>query len=128
MSKAKEFLSKMLDATIAGDDAAAQSAFHDYVVTKSRPVVEGDDPKSNPGEKSVKATMKAAADAEIAKVGEEAADPKKAPGSKDVKATLNAAGKREIKKVGEEAADPKKAPGEKAVKATMKAAGDKEIK
>ena len=128
MSKAKQFLSKMLDATIAGDDVTAKAAFHDYVVTTSRPVVEGDDPKSNPGEKSVKATMKAAGDKEIAKHGEEAADPKKAPGAKDVKATMSAAAKREIKKVGEEDADPKKAPGEKSVKATMKSAGDKEIK
>lgn len=135
----RQQLRRMLDAIISKDEDAAKSAFHDYVVDRSKSILEMDvskpaggeghsDPKKAPGSTDVKSSMKKTADAEIDKKGESKDDPKSAKGEAAVKATMAKTGKDEIAKKGESKSDPKSAKGEAAVKATLAKAGKDEIK
>jgi hypothetical protein len=135
----RQQLRRMLDSIIAKDDESAKAAFHDYVVDRSKSILEMDvskpaggeghsDPKKAPGSSDVKSGMKKTADAEIDKKGEAKDDPKSAKGDAMVKNTMAKTGKEEIPKKGESKSDPKSAQGDKAVKSTLKSAGDKEIK
>jgi len=132
----RQHLRKMLDAIINEDMDTAKTAFHDYVVNRSKTILEMDccdpvggtgtaDPKSAKGSSDVKASMSKTAKDEIAKKGEAKADPKAAKGSKDVKSTMKRG--KAIPKKGEAKSDPKAAKGSKDVEGTMKKADDKNI-
>ncbi len=132
----RQHLRKMLDALINEDTDTAKSAFHDYVVNRSKVILEMDccdpvggdgkkDPKAAPGDKGVKATMAKTAKEDINASGEAKADPKAAPGDKSVKASIKDG--KEIPKSGEAKADPKAAKGANEVKATLKKAADAKV-
>lgn len=135
----RQHLRKMLDAIIAKDEDTAKAAFHDYVVDRSKGIMEMDvskpaggegksDPKKAQGSTDVKSSMKKTADQEIDKKGEAKDDPKQAKGEDMVKKTMKKTGDEEIPKKGESADDPKKAKGDAAVKGTLKKTADAEIK
>lgn len=135
----RQHLRKMVDAIIAKDEDTAKDAFHDYVVNRSKSILEMDvsqpaggeghsDPKKAQSSHDVKASMKKTADQEIKKQGEAKDDPKAAKGEEMVKSTMKKTAGEEIKKSGESYDDPKAAKGEEAVKSTLKKAGEQEIK
>ena len=116
-------LTNMVNALVMKDDEAGKAAFHEYLVSKSRPFMESDK-----GSAEVAATLKKTAAEEIKASGEAKDDPKKAKGSADVAATLKKTAGEEIKKVGEAKDDPKKAKGSAEVAATLKKTAGEEIK
>lgn len=108
----RQHLRKMLDAIISEDVDTAKAAFHDYVVNRSKDILEGACDPCN--------TKPAG--------GEGKADPKAAKGDAGVKATMAKTGKEEIPKKGEAKPDPKAAKGDAGVKATMAKTAKEEIK